>query len=66
MVVDRFGRSFEFFEGANSDSRTIWDLKPEGGGPPRRLRLDAGNAGQAVERDPERYCFAFGDEPPKA
>jgi len=68
MTADMFGRSAEFHEGPNQQDRTVWDLRPDSGEHPRKIRMSAGHAGEAIERDPDRYAYWFpehGDTPPQ-
>jgi hypothetical protein len=51
MSRDKFGN-------AHRGSWWVWDLTPEGGGPPVNIRFDdALSAREAVANDPARYAY---------
>jgi len=57
---------FGFGELLNKQSRTLWDLRPDDGGPPVKILFPVVDAKQCAENFPERYRYWWpGDETPE-
>src|SRR5438552_993042 len=55
-----------FGEGPNQQDRTVWDLRPDGDGPPIKVKMAVVDATQVVKNFPNRYRYWWPGDPTPA